>query len=187
MNIVAHKPANFLSSNQTDRLGAQAKGIQLNDLAQLPHGCVIFGLADDTGIANVGGRIGAKLGPIAIREKLYRFATSTLRFPLYDLGDLQPEKDIESTHHNAHQIIQAIHTSGHIPIVIGGGHDLGYPQAKALASFTQKKIHVVNIDAHLDLRDVDSGITSGSPWYLLLEDTSLPEKPLLTEFGIQAH
>lgn len=191
MNIVAHNPFEFLGSNKQDlsRLGNQAQHLSLAKINKAPHGCVILGLADDMGIQNVGGRTGAKLAPVAIREKLYRFtAKEKRRLPLYDLGDLSPAASIAATHSQAMELISAIHHAGHQPIIIGGGHDLAYPQAKAMALWEKKSIQAINIDAHLDLRSIENGITSGSPWFLTLEDKDLQKKlPQLTEFGIQAH
>jgi formiminoglutamase len=191
MKIAAQNPQNFLSKKNSDpsRLGQKVSSISLADLAARPHGIVFLGLADDTGIQNVGGRPGARLAPTAIREKLYRFTSADFTLPLYDLGNLEPAGEIADTHRQATSIIRQIHQSGHFPIILGGGHDLAYPEALALLEEYEKEpLFFINADAHLDLRNIENGITSGSPWYLLLEHKKYNfKKHSLFEFGIQAH
>ena len=72
---------------------------------------------------------------------------------------------------------------------MGGGHDLAFPEALGLMkSFPKKKIGFLNIDAHLDLRPTHNGITSGSPWYLVRENSHFdPIRSKIVEFGIQPH
>lgn len=178
-----------ISSLKSDpaRMSGRIKVITPDTLKQNPHGVVIFGLADDQGVKNVGGRPGAKEGPLAFRRKFFRFASLPLPFPLYDLGDLQPESTIEATHGNAQEVIQLIHASGHFPLIIGGGHDLAFAEAAALLHHMKtKSLNFINLDAHLDLRNTYNGITSGSPWYLLAELGSFKKsKSKLLEFGVQ--
>jgi formiminoglutamase len=192
MKIAAQIPQNFLSSTTLDKsnLGYKVESITLDQLSdKKPHGIVIFGIADDQGIKNVGGRVGAREAPAAIRQKLYRFITPDFHYPIYDLGDLLPEANIADTHTEATRVIRQIHRAGHCPIVLGGGHDLVYPEALALLEENEtQKLHFINIDAHLDLRDTHNGITSGSPWYLLLENQKYNlKRHHLTEIGLQAH
>ncbi|HEY8279542.1 MAG TPA: formimidoylglutamase [Bdellovibrionota bacterium] len=170
------------------RLGFHAQAARLEDLRSSEHGIVIFGIADDTGIRNVGGRIGAKDGPREARQRLYKFTTGVPRVPVYDLGDLYPASSIESTHEQATDIVRLLLDSGHFPLVIGGGHDLGFPHALGALEHSRKKTRFLNIDAHLDVRPTTNGITSGSPWYLLSEHPLFAKtKSRIEEFGIQPH
>lgn len=60
-------------------------------------------------------------------------------------------------------IIQKIVSSGKIPIVIGGGHNNAFPIiAGASIAKGNKKMNVVNIDAHADLRNRAEGRHSGN-------------------------
>jgi formiminoglutamase len=136
----------------------------------------------------VGGRTGAKDGPAAARQRLFKFTTGAPGFPLYDLGDLLPEERIEDTHAAAAAAVRAIVAAGHFPVVVGGGHDLGFPHALGVLEASRRRTRFCNIDAHLDVRPTQNGITSGSPWYLLREHSLFQEtKSRIEEFGIQPH
>jgi formiminoglutamase len=190
MKILPFDPKTIAGSASLDdsRLGLHACGINISELKILEHGIVIVGFADDTGIRNVGGRAGAKDGPAAARGRLYKFTTGAPSFPLYDLGDVLPEKTILSTHETCTSVVRAIREAGHFPIVLGGGHDLGFPHALGVLEHSQAKTRFCNIDAHLDVRPVTNGITSGSPWYLLREHPAFAKTgSRIEEFGIQSH
>lgn len=62
--------------------------------------------------------------------------------------------------------------NGGIPFVIGGGNDQSYPNAKGLLlNRDPKKVGVINIDAHFDVRPKKLGkVHSGSPFRMLLEE-----------------
>lgn len=188
--IIPFDPKSVCGSANLDdsRMGLHVKQVSVEDLPAQPHGIVIIGFADETGIRNVGGRLGAKDGPTAAREKLYKFTTGKPRTPLYDLGNLVAQHTIEETHETGAKIIRRIHDAGHVPLVFGGGHDLAFAEALGLLEAKQKKMGFLNIDAHLDLRPVTQGITSGSPWFLLREHPLFQKlKCQILEFGIQSH
>lgn len=189
MKIFPFDPKSCCTDGDSSRLGMNTISVSTENLAGKPHGIVIVGLPDDAAIRNVGGRQGAKEGPRAARQKLYKFTTGAPACPLYDIGDLEPEADIAATHRAGADLIRRIHAMGHTPLVLGGGHDLAYAEALALLeSHPGKKLGFLNIDAHLDLRPVTGGITSGSPWYLLREHRDFQKsKSRIEEFGIQPH
>ena len=189
MKILPYDPKTLAGINFIDdsRLGYHVSAIETKNLAHLKRGIVLLGCADDTAIRTVGGRLGAAQGPNFLRQKLYRFTTGKPLIPIYDLGDVLPESTVEGTHAVVQKICEEVFAHGHEPLVIGGGHDFGFPHA--MSFLPQKKTTaVVNIDAHLDVRPVSAGITSGSPWYLLRENKIFdPQKNTIQEFGIQAH
>ena len=191
MKILRSEPKNFCGEGALDdsRFGNHVKAAGLEQLGDLEHGFVIVGFDDDTGIRNVGGRTGAASGPEFLRQKLYKFTTGKPSAPVYDLGDLPPAATIASTHEAGARIVKRIHEAGHSAVVIGGGHDLGYPHALGfLQASGGKKVSFLNIDAHLDVRPVTHGITSGSPWFLLREHPLFQDtKSKIEEFGIQEH
>jgi len=190
MKILAVDPKAIAAPGQLDdaRLGNHVRAISPEDLRENPPGCVILGFADETGIRNVGGRLGAAAGPAALRQKLYKFTTGAPTLPLYDLGDLEPSGTIEETHAQGAALVAQILTTGHVPVVIGGGHDLGFPHALGALTARPKRTSFINIDAHLDVRPVTTAITSGSPWYLLAEHALFQKtKSRVEEFGLQEH
>ena len=188
MKISSYKDSSlFQVKPDVNRVSGAIIPINLSELKKQPHGIVILGLADDQGVKNVGGRPGASKGPEAFRQKFYRLTIESLPYPLYDLGDLNPEANIEATHAAAQSLIKQIHEAGHVPFIIGGGHDLAYPEAAALLEHhNDQAVTFINLDAHLDLRHTHNGITSGSPWYLLAESTRfIKSKSKLIEIGVQ--
>lgn len=190
MKISPFDPKNAAGSAGVDnsRLGLHVDAAGAEDLGGIEHGIVILGIADDAGIRNVGGRPGAAAGPTAARSRLYKFTTGIPAVPVYDLGDILPEESIEATHASAASLVRAVAAAGHYPIVIGGGHDLGFPHALGVLEAIGTKTLFLNIDAHLDVRPVDKGITSGSPWYLLNEHPLFRKsRSRIAEFGIQPH
>jgi formiminoglutamase len=190
MKILPFDPKSASGSSGLDdsRLGSHARAINISELESREHGIVILGIADDTGIRNVGGRPGAKDGPAFARAKLYKFTTGAPGVPVYDAGDVLPGDRIEDTHEAAAKAVRAIMAAGHFPVVIGGGHDLGFPHALGVLGHTETKTRFCNIDAHLDVRPTTNGITSGSPWFLLREHPLFARTAsVIEEFGIQPH
>jgi formiminoglutamase len=190
MKILSVDPKAIAAPGQLDdsRLGNHVRGIGVEALEKVPTGIVLIGFADETGIRNVGGRVGAAAGPGAVRTKLYKFTTGAPSLPLYDLGDLQPAASIEETHVQGASLVQKALAAGHVPVVIGGGHDLGFPHAIGALRARPKRTAFINIDAHLDVRPTTSGITSGSPWYLLAENELFQKtRSRVEEFGLQEH
>jgi formiminoglutamase len=190
MKILPFEPKSVAGNTGLDdsRLGLHATAINISELGRIEHGIVILGIADDTGIRNVKGKPGASEGPGAARARLYKFTTGKPGVPLYDLGDILPGESIEATHDAATRAVRAVKNAGHFPLVLGGGHDLGFPHAMGVLESTRTKTHFLNIDAHLDVRPSTPVITSGSPWYLLREHALYQTtKSRVHEFGLQRH
>lgn len=187
MKILPYSTHSFAQNRSL--LGAHVQPSELAKLEGAPHGFVIVGFADERGIQNVGGRVGAAAAPAALRQKLYKFTTGAPAKPIYDIGDLLPSGSLEDTHDAGARITRRLHEIGHVPVVVGGGHDLGYPHALGLLDFRRgKRLAFVNIDAHLDVRSTENGITSGSPWYLLREHPLFATSgSRIEEFGLQPH
>jgi formiminoglutamase len=155
-------------------------------------GIVLIGAPDDRGVYNVGGRVGAASGPAAARSalgKLMLGPQDELATFMVDPGkDIAPTDGLESTHRRLRQATTAALKAGLTPIVVGGGHDYGFPHIGGVAdAYGAAKTGLINIDAHLDVRETDGGaITSGSPYFLALEEGCL-KGPHFMELGIQAH
>lgn len=150
----------------------------------LPALCLI-GAPDDQGIRNVGGRLGANQGPDVIRKTLEGFMLGSygeLNMVYLDRGfDVKPSHD-ELRKAVSQSLKKRIH-----PIVLGGGHDYGYPHIAGAADFFGNNVALINVDAHFDVRPVGpEGITSGSPFFLALENKVINPKNFV-EFGIQEH
>ena len=154
----------------------------------------ILGVPEDRGIAANGGKQGAALGPEAIRRAFYKltpgFGVNFDGLSMVDLGNVQTGETLEETHKALTEAVRAISSRGVFPLVLGGGHDLTYPGLKGLVQgldLQEGQLGLINLDSHLDVRDMSHGITSGTPFRRAL--TELPNNALLgrsfVEFGIQ--
>ena len=73
----------------------------------------------------------------------------------------------------AHTITEML-SHGIFPIAIGGGHDMSYGHFKgiynAVQGDTDKKIGIINFDAHFDLRPIEEVSNSGTPFHQILHE-----------------
>lgn len=146
----------------------------------------IVGYPDDEGIRLNGGRQGAELGPDEIRHWLYR-TTPHPRRPLKkfaDLGNLEISSSNEEHYERARKNAFGLLKKNIQLLSFGGGNDYAYPDGMAfLDQYHDKKPLIINIDAHLDVRDLSRGPTSGTPFFRLLESKMDFE---FVEIGIQS-
>lgn len=156
---------------------------------------VLIGVPQDIGVARNNGRQGAAEAPAAIRERLKRLATSQIQdvveqglMSIVDMGDINTEgKTLEQIHDVQHDVVQRVLSRGHIPVVLGGGHDCAWPTIRAMESHG-KEYGVVNIDAHADVRPLkdDARAHSGSPFRQMLSQVTSHLLPGgFVEFGLQ--
>ncbi|MCX8080536.1 MAG: formimidoylglutamase [Bacteroidia bacterium] len=68
------------------------------------------------------------------------------------------------------EIISLLFSHNKVPIVIGGGHNNALPVLRALFNQSKKKVSVLNIDAHTDLRHTHEGRHSGNSFSCALEE-----------------
>ena len=137
----------------------------------------ILGYAGEEGVRRNGGRIGAALGPDAIRSVMgslaFHLKPSTR---IFDYGTVCTEQnDMEASHELVIQSVTKLLESKHFPVLFGGGHDLGYAHASGILDFLPKeeKLGIMNLDAHFDLRPlVNSKGHSGSPFFQLAQKYS---------------
>jgi len=151
----------------------------------------LAGYPDDEGIRINGGRVGASQAPDMIRMSLYKMtpsAWSEKPLSLVDRGNLLLGDNLEKRHENLKNEIAQSLTGKNRWIGLGGGHDYGYPDGAGFLLSQQKSSHkplVINFDAHLDVRPTEDGLSSGTPFFRLLSDKSLPAFDFL-EVGLQS-
>jgi formiminoglutamase len=146
-----------------------------------PGRAVLVGFPQDHGIRRNFGRRGASGAPQEIRTHLGRLTpwdgaddVDLSATPPLDVGNVHITGTLEQTQAALGEVITGLLESGTVPIVLGGGHEtafghyLGYVGAR-------KKVGIVNIDAHLDVRPChhDHG-HSGSPFRQALEHATAP-------------
>jgi formiminoglutamase len=120
------------------------------------------------------GRKGAAQGPHAIREALAGVKTHHFDGPgvgtvgdagdaylAVDSGDELPETTRDLQRH-LRVVAGAVHDGDSFPVFIGGDNSLTY--ANCLPLLAEGTLGVVNLDAHLDVREVREDATSGTPY-----------------------
>lgn len=144
---------------------------------------IMIGVPDDRGVENNYGRLGAKEGPSLFREMFFYHTVMSVapaQHSIYDLGDLKLHNNLKETLNRLRDVISEIQKLDPKKkfLVIGGGHDIAFGEiAGCLESPTlAKKHHIINLDAHSDVRPLEKGtiITSGTPFYRLIEETGVP-------------
>lgn len=151
----------------------------------------LLGYPDDEGILLNGGRLGASLGPASLRHTLFKM-TPGFEFTgspfIYDQGDLSPSLSLEGRHQMARTLVKSSYIQNKFVLTFGGGHDYGFSDAAGFLDAHKKsklKPVVINFDAHLDVRPTNQGLTSGTPFFRLIEEKITDFNFL--EVGIQEH
>jgi len=150
----------------------------------------LWGYSDDEGIRLNGGRPGALQAPNQIRRALYKMTCpeTTRPLALLDRGNLQPEGTLADRHSLARKTVLSELQDQRRVLTLGGGHDYGFPDAAGFLDwcFAKKvaaKPVVINFDAHLDVRPIDRGFHSGTPFRRLLAE--FKDQMTFIEVGLQ--
>lgn len=148
--------------------------LNLNDktIDNLPSGYCFLGYSCDAGVKKNKGRTGAANGPDSIRREMANlpcyFDENT---HLYDAGNiLCTEQNLPHSHATIARAVDTLHSLHLFPFLIGGGHDLVVGHFQGLLNEkkrrdpeNQKKIGIINFDAHFDLRPFHTtGSNSGT-------------------------
>jgi len=140
-------------------------------------GTVLLGFCCDEGVRRNHGRIGAKQAPDAIRKALANVAWLGTK-PLYDAGNVYCNNgDLEAAQKNLADTIGGLLYDEHLPIVLGGGHEIAFASWMGIMYYldhithfkgpgTAPNIGIINFDAHFDLRTPELLDTpcEGSDW-----------------------
>jgi formiminoglutamase len=151
-------------------------------------GVALLGFACDVGVARNQGRPGAAEGPAALRRALAGVAWHGTR-PLWDAGDVVPDmgprdgvpdmggvvpdgEALEAAQAELGEAVARLLDAGHLPVVVGGGHEVAAGSFLGLAAWAARRsparrLGVVNLDAHLDLRA--GRASSGTPFRQIAE------------------
>jgi formiminoglutamase len=135
-------------------------------------GAALIGFACDLGVQANKGRTGAKNGPEKIRNALSNLAWHS-KLPLKDLGSIVAENNLpESQQAFAKHISSALNENS-LVIGLGGGHEIAWASYQGLyqhlKSSKNKKIGIINFDAHFDLRLPSPSASSGTPFRQIAE------------------
>ncbi|WP_104382012.1 formimidoylglutamase [Sphingobacterium sp. HMA12] len=152
--------------------------IDLSADFSLSHSLVFLGFCSDEGVGRNQGRVGAKDGPSAIRNVLTNLpAHFSAELKLKDAGDIVlKDNDLESSQSALGKAISSILKGGGFPIVLGGGHEVTYGHYLGIKHFLNDpkcQIGIINIDAHLDMREISAEQgNSGTGFFQIEKDLS---------------
>lgn len=153
----------------------------------------LFGVPYDGAVI---GRPGARQGPDAIRGELARLKPWALglgdvALSVDDWGNVRiPYGDVQAAHAAVEAAALAVHHAGALPLALGGDHSITFPLVKALVERgapgePRRRIGLVNLDAHLDVRDVVGGALNSGQSFGRLLDAGLVPGGNLVEVGLR--
>ena len=127
---------------------------------------VIIGFMSDEGVRRNKGRIGAKEAPEKIREKLSSLSYTS---PIFDIGSVEGTEDLEASQQTLGEAVSKLLSHDNFPVILGGGHETAYGHYLGVRdAYKDKRIAVLNIDAHFDLRNEEK--SSGTMFYEMLSE-----------------
>ena len=124
----------------------------------------IHGFAVDEGVRRNKGRQGAKNAPDVIRRNMSNFPVVQTNFNLFDFGNVYCEnQNLEASQENLAQNVSEVLKREGKSIVIGGGHEVTFAHYSGVKkAFPNKKIGIINFDAHFDNRIPEEGVGASS-------------------------
>jgi agmatinase len=184
-------------------IGSFCKSPIHTDLKTISADVAIFGVPWDEGS---GYRPGARFGPKSIREYSARFAFHERgvkeggfwsierqkryldKIRLVDAGDQDVlYLDVERTFAAVTDSVREILSRKVLPVAMGGDHSISFPVVRAFEELGEK-LHVIQLDAHLDYNDSVEGIrlANGSPLKRISELNFIGEIVQIGMRGIRA-
>ncbi|GAB0156261.1 formimidoylglutamase [Chryseobacterium sp. Alg-005] len=135
---------------------------------------VLHGFAVDEGVKRNKGRVGAKDAPDVIRKNMANFPVVLPDFSLLDFGNIScDDQNLENAQHTLAEKVSAALTKGAKSVVLGGGHEVTYAHYSGIRkAFPDKKIGIINIDAHFDNRQPENGVgpSSGTGFWQIAQE-----------------
>lgn len=166
----------------TGRVDENAKGkrihqvvqnTDINDLKKRSQKCLgLVGFECDEGVKRNKGRIGASQAPNEIRRLLASLPYHFVDMEIIDIGNVQCiDNDLEEAQAQLGKKVAQLVKNNYIPIILGGGHETFYGHYLGArgALGHDKKIGMINLDAHFDLRNDDIP-SSGTMFRQILEN-----------------
>ena len=133
-------------------------------------GIALMGFASDEGVKRNHGRTGAVQAPDVLRKALANMASHHGHERLVDMGTITVEAEqLEAAQHALSDGVQACQQAGMRTLVFGGGHETAWAHGRGvLEAFVDERVVIINLDAHLDLRNAERA-TSGTPFRQLAQ------------------
>lgn len=142
---------------------------------------VFLGFCSDEGVRRNNGRVGAAAAPAALRSSLGSLAFHLNR-RVFDAGDVAVAGTLlEAGQARAGLAVSAMLDAGNLTVVLGGGHETAFASylgvAHSAALLQGKRLGILNLDAHFDLRDHPEP-TSGTPFLQMAQAEAAAEREL---------
>nr|WP_303647459.1 formimidoylglutamase [Chryseobacterium gilvum] len=138
---------------------------------------VLHGFAVDEGVRRNKGRVGAKNAPDIIRKNMANFPVTLPDFSLLDFGNITCENgNLEQTQNLLAEKVSQVLTKGGKSLILGGGHEVTFAHYSGIKkAFPGKKVGIINIDAHFDNRQPESGVgaTSGTGFWQIAQEGNI--------------
>ena len=127
----------------------------------------LLGFCSDEGVRRNKGRTGAAAAPAALRAALGPLAFHLDR-AVADAGDVVVSgTGLEAGQERAGRAVTAMLNAGQLTVVLGGGHETAFASYSGVAGSAAvqggRRLGVLNLDAHFDLRD-EPVPSSGTPF-----------------------
>ncbi|WP_153723351.1 formimidoylglutamase [Sporosarcina cascadiensis] len=151
--------------------------------------CTLIGFSSEEGVRRNNGRLGAAEGPNALRSELAKLPwRMAAEYQLMDAGTVVCEDDrLEQAQAELGAAVCASLSKQSKPVILGGGHETAYGHYLGVREFIgpDKKLGVINIDAHFDLRSYEEQPSSGTMFKQMLDSDQNVEYLVLgiQEFG----
>lgn len=131
-----------------------------------------LGFKCDLGVAENKGRVGAALGPDAIRSAMASLAWHS-EGNLLDAGNIVATNKLDEAQTLFAKKVQQQLSQGDFVMGLGGGHEIAWASYQGLSQHLAKnpknKIGIINFDAHFDLRKPAPNGSSGTPFRQIAE------------------
>lgn len=135
---------------------------------------ILHGFAVDEGVKRNKGRVGAKEAPDIIRKNTANFPVVNPAFVLKDFGNIACEDgNLEKSQKELANKIAAVLKMKGKSLVFGGGHEVTFAHFSGIKqAFPDKRVGIINIDAHFDNREVDPniGASSGTGFWQIAQE-----------------
>ncbi|WP_405410762.1 formimidoylglutamase [Maribacter sp. Asnod1-A12] len=142
----------------------------------------LMGYSSDEGVRRNLGRVGAALGPNAIRKQLGKMTNHlNEETQLKDFGNLECiDQNLEELQQECIHAVESLIGHRTIPILLGGSHDLAYAHYNGILKHlkSNEKLGIINFDAHFDLRENTNGNSSGTPFYQIALEQKAKNQPI---------
>ncbi|MGH1366853.1 MAG: formimidoylglutamase [Calditrichia bacterium] len=154
-------------------------------------GIAFLGFASDEGVRRNQGRVGAANGPEALRKALSGMSGRINENVVFvDCGDIAcSDSDLQAAQEELGAMVARILAANFHPILLGGGHSIAYGHYLGIEKQTEnKKLGIINIDAHFDLRPYKYEPNSGTPFLQIADRRKAANKKFSYMcIGIQEH